>query len=123
MAAEGPAHVADAHKIRRRHTVGRADFHTQQRRVAAKPHRANAEFISSCVNVVFQLGQFGVIVFIIEIAQELCFRKLIARGSITADAHAEDARPTAFALSLLHGIEDDLAAAIEIAIGVELRVR
>ncbi len=74
------------------------------------------------MNVVFQRGQFGVVVFVIEVAQELRFRKFIARGAIAADAHAEDARAAAFALRLLHGIEDDFAAAIEVAISVELGV-
>ena len=112
MAAEGPAHVADAHKIRRRHTVGRADFHTQQRRVAAKPHRADAEFVGRGKNVLLERIQFGVVIAVIEHAKKLCFRPLIARRPIAADANAKDARAAAFALSLLHRVEDHLAAAV-----------
>ena len=58
-----------------------------------------------------------------SLPQELRLAHLVARGAVAADAHAEDARAAALALRLQHRVENRLAAAVEVAIGLELLVR
>ena len=123
MATVGPAHVADADKEGCGQAVRRADLHPQQRRLAAEAHGPDAQFVRRLEDVLFQVVQHGIRVAVFDRAEELLLAEFVARGAVTADAHAEDARAAALALRLQHGIEDDLAAAIQITIGLQLLVR
>src|ERR1035437_7838255 len=115
LAAIRPAHVADADKIGCGQAIEHADFGAQQGGLAAKTHWSNTELIRRLDDVALQLVALGVWVAIIESAQELLLRILIAGGSVAADADAENAWPAALALGLQHRIENRLAAAIEVA--------
>ena len=68
------------------------------------------------------LSELRVRVGVVEFAQELLLRELVAGGAVAADADAQDARPAAFALRLEDGVENRLAAAVQVAIGLELLV-
>ena len=50
------------------------------------------------------------------------FGEFVAGRAVPADAHAQNARPAAFALRLQHGIQDHFAAAVEVAVGFEFFV-
>ena len=124
LAAIGPAHVADADEIGRRQAVRHTNFHAQQRRLAAKTHRADAEFVGRLQNVLLQLVQFR----IRDCGRRISRRNwvllnLVAGRAVAADAHAENARPAALALRLQHRVENRLAAAVQVAVGIELFVR
>ena len=118
MAPEGPAHVADTHEIRRRHAVGRADLHAEQCRFAAEPHRADAQLIGSLEDVLLKFVQFRVGIAIVEVAEKFALGELVAGRPVAADAHAENARAAAPALRLMHRLEDHLAAAVKVAVGL-----
>src|SRR5204862_4984893 len=53
-----PAHITDAHEKRRWQAIHRADFHTEQSRLAAEAHRPDAQFVGGFQNVLFQRVQF-----------------------------------------------------------------
>ena len=118
-----PAHVADAHEKGRGQAVRRANLHAQQRRLAAESHRADAEFVRRLQDVLLERVEFGDRIAVGDQPQELRLAHLVARRAVAADAHAEDARPAAFALRLQHRVEDHPAAAVEVAVCVELFVR
>ena len=123
MTTEGPAHVADTHEIRRRHPVGRADFNAEQRRFSTKPHRADAQLIGCFKDVLLKFVQFGIGIGIVEFAEKLALRKLVAGRPVATDAHSEYAWAAAPALRLVHRLEDHFAAAVEVAVGFEPGVR
>ena len=123
LTPERPAHIAHAHEIRRRHAVRHADFHAQQRRLAAKTHRADAEFVRRFQNVLLQRIQLRLGIAVVQQPEKLRLAQFIARRAVAADAHAQHARPAAFALRLQYCVEDRLAAAVEIAIRVQRVVR
>ena len=87
------------------------DFHAQQRRLAAKTHRADAHLIGFVGEAVFQLGQFGIGVGVFHLAEEHFLRSIVRRTTITPDGYTQHAGRTALSLRLLHRIEDDLAHA------------
>ena len=122
MTPERPAHVAHAHEIRRRHAIGRADFHAKQRGLAAETHRADAEFVRRFQNVLLQRVELWLRITVVEPAEKLRLAQLIAGRAVAADTHTENARPAAFALCLQHRVENRLSATIQVAIGVELFV-
>ena len=119
LAAEGPAHIADADEIGGRKAMSRADFNAQQSGFTAEAHGADAQFVSGIEDVLFESVEFGIGIAIVEGAEELLFGKLVAAGAVAAQADPENAGAATFALSLEDGIEDDFAAAIEVAAGFE----
>ena len=64
----------------------------------------------------------GIVVLVVERAEELLLAGHVAAAAIAADADAEDARPAALALGLQHAIEDALVHAVEIAAGADAAV-
>src|ERR1700758_621264 len=110
LAAIGPAHVADADKIGSWQAVQHPNLCAEERGFSAKAHWANAQLVRGLDDIVFKFIELGVRVMVIELAQELLFGEFITRGSIAADANAENAWSTAFALSLQDGVEDGFAA-------------
>src|ERR1041384_2731944 len=66
-----PAHVADAHEIRSGHAVDRADFHTEQRCLPAKPHGTDPELVGRLPDVLLQPVQFRHRISIRQKAEEL----------------------------------------------------
>ena len=60
---------------------------------------------------------------VFETAQELLLGKFVTGRAVAADADAENAGAAAFALGLQDGVENHFAAAVEIAIRVQLFVR
>src|ERR1039457_4373895 len=85
LTTERPAHVADAHEIRRRHAVRRADLHAQQRRLAAKTHRADAEFVRRLQNVLLQRVPLRLGVAVVEPAEKLRLAQFVTRRAVAAD--------------------------------------
>ena len=71
-------------------------------------------------DVLLQPVQLGHRVAVVQQAQELALGMLVAGGAVAADADAQDARAAALALGLQHGVQDDLAAAVQVAVGLEL---
>src|SRR5688572_8716878 len=69
--AVGPAHVAHADEIRRRHAVRRADLHAQQRGLAAETHRADAEFVGRLEDVLLQRVELRLGIAVVEQPEEL----------------------------------------------------
>src|SRR5437763_635347 len=99
-AAIRPAHVRDADEVRRRQPVLRADLARQQSRVAAESHRADAALIRFVDNARFERGELRVVIRVVELAQELLLREVVAGGAVAADADAEDSGAAALALGL-----------------------
>ena len=123
LTPERPAHVADAHEKGRGQPVCRANFHAQQGRLAAKTHRADAEFVRGFQNVLLQRVKLRHRIAVGNQPQKLRLAHLVARCTVAADAHAENARTAAFALRLQHRVENHFAATIKIAICMEFFVR
>src|SRR5215213_4339608 len=84
-----PAHITDADEERCRQTIGREYFHAEQGRLAAKAHGADAQLVRGLQHILFKRVEFRHGVAISQCAQKLFFRKFIAGGAITTDAHTQ----------------------------------
>ena len=84
---------------------------------AAEAHRADAELVGLLHDFRFELGERRVRIYVVERAEELSLRQIVAVRAIAADAHADGARRAALSLRLPHGVQDALAHAFEIAVG------
>lgn len=122
LAAEGPAHVADADEVAGRQAVEHADLAAEEGRLAAETHRADAEAVGRFHDVFFQTREGWHAVPVVEMTEELLLGVQIAGRAVAADANPEDAGAAAFALRLENGVEDRAAAALEVAVRAELFV-
>jgi hypothetical protein len=120
LASIGPAHVTDADEIGSGQTIRGADLHAEQGGLATEAHGADAEFVRGFQDVLLERIELRMGIAVFEFAEELGLAQFVTRSAIAADADAENAGAAAFALRLKDGVEDDLAAAIEIAIRTEV---
>jgi len=81
------------------------DEGVEDRRVPAESHGADTEFVAFPEQPLFELGQFGDGVGVLERSQQLALRVFEGRHAVAADAHPENARCAALALGLDDGIE------------------
>ena len=117
QAPERPAVVGHRHEEARREPVDRPDLAPDERHVAAKAHRPDAELVHRAHDRGFELGKLRIRVHIVERAEQLLLGERVAAGPVAADAHADGARRAALALRRPDGVQDALAHALERAVG------
>src|ERR1035441_344077 len=82
LASVRPTHVADADEIGCRQAIEHADLGAQQRGLAAETHWADAELVGGLDDVLFQLAKLRIWIGVVEPAQELLLRILVAGGAV-----------------------------------------
>src|SRR5664279_2885197 len=95
-----PAHVRDRDEERCRKAIECADLACEECRLAAEAHRPDARLIRFVNDALFDLGEHGIGIGVVEQAEKLLLRKAVACAAVAADADAEDAWSAALALSL-----------------------
>src|SRR6185436_9758554 len=97
-AAEGPAVVGNRDEETRRQPVERADLAPDERRTPAEPHGADAKLVDLAHDRRLELPQPRIRVDVVERSEQLLFRVHVARRAVAADADADRAGRTPFAL-------------------------
>src|SRR5262249_54693337 len=105
-----------AHEIGRRQSIAGPNLAGADSKVATESHRANVEPIGILQNAIFQRGQIGNAVGVVQVAQELLLGMFVAGGSVTANAHTQESWTTTLALSLPDGVEDATPDSLQVAI-------
>src|SRR3954449_7803686 len=82
-----PAHVRNRHEERRRQSIELADLAGQQRGLAAESHRADAGLIRFLDHALFDLGENGIGIDVVEYPEQLFFGEPIAGAAVAADAN------------------------------------
>ena len=117
QAAESPAFIRDGNEKARGQTVRRGDLATDQRSLAAEAHRADAQLVRLFHDFGFELCERGIGIHIVQRAEKLRLRQVVAMRAIAADAYAHRSGRTTLSLRLPHGMQDAFAHAFEVAIG------
>src|SRR5262249_54481857 len=101
---------------RRRQSVAGTHLATADSQLTAKPHRTDVELVRFLDDPRFQGSQFGRRICVFHIAKKLLLGKLVADGSVAADADAEEPRPAALALRLPDGVQGAGTDSFQIAV-------
>ena len=88
-----------------------------------KPIGTDAELVGLLRQALFQGGQLGVGVGLIQLAEEGLFGGQVGGAAVAADGDAQDAGGAALALRLVHSVQHHLAHACQVTPGAQPAVR